>query len=275
MSDTHTQFIGSIPENYDRHLGPLFFEHYAADLARRIAVPDDAEVLETACGTGISTQFLRQALPESVRIIATDLNEPMLDYARERRGGLPNVIFEQANAQDLPFESGRFDAVLCQFGLMFLPDKAAGAREAARVLKPGGQYAFNVWDSFDENPIARVAHETIGTCFPEDPPKFLEVPFSYSARAPIEALLASAGFADIEISAVANSVERPSARDVATGFVKGNPAYLEIVERGSVTPEEVVDALADAFRANFGDAPMRTDIQAVVVTCRRPSEPSA
>lgn len=268
MTNTHARFVGSIPENYDRYLGPLLFEYYALDLAQRVTVPDNAEVLEIASGTSISTQFLREALPQTVRVLATDLNPAMLDYARKRRGGLANVSFEQADGQDLPFESRRFDAVVCQFGVMFFPDKAAGMREVARVLRPGGSFAFNVWDSIDKNPVARVAHNVVAGCFAGNPPAFCETPFGYHDPAAIHEVLTEAGFADIEIQHVAKSVRRPAARDVATGFVMGTPLYVEIVERGTARPEQVIDAVTEALQAEFGDAPLRANLQAIVVTAR-------
>ncbi len=194
MTDTHIEFVGSIPEIYDRHLGPLLFEHYAADLAGRVTVPPGGRVLELACGTGIATERLRAALPEDVEIVATDLNEAMLDLARSKRGNLANVHYQVADALDLPFEDGSFDAVVCQFGVMFFPDKAAGAREAARVLKPGGTYVFNVWDSLDRNPVIKVAQDTISGFFDGDPPTFLSIPFGYHALDPITVLLQDAGF---------------------------------------------------------------------------------
>ncbi len=270
MNTSHIQFVGSIPENYDTHLGPLFFEYYGADLARRLDVPTGGRVLETACGTGISTEHLRGALPDSVEIVATDLNDAMLDYGRAKRSDLANVSFRQADALDLPFEDASFDAVACQFGLMFFPDKAAGMAEALRVLKPGGMLGFNVWDSLDANEIARVAHETIGTFFDDDPPQFLLLPFSYHQIGPIEALLAKAGFDAVTIEAVDTVVERPSARDVATGFVEGNPGIHEINERATAAPDVIAEAVAEAFRGAFGDAPLRASLRAIVATARRP-----
>ena len=270
MATTHTQFSGSIPEIYDTHLGPLFFEFYGADLARRLDVAAGGRVLEIACGTGISTGHLRAALADRVEIVATDLNQAMLDFAGAKRGGLANVSFRRADALDLPFEDASFDAVTCQFGVMFFPDKATGVAEALRVLKPGGMLAFNVWDSFDENPIARVAHETIATFFSENPPSFMLLPFSYHQRDTIVALVSGAGFDGVDIDVVGTVVERPSARDLATGFVEGNPGIHEINERATAGPEEIADAVAEAFRAAFGDAPLRAPMQAIVVTARKP-----
>ena len=269
MSQQHTQFVGSIPENYDRHLGPLFFHHYADDLAARIDPVSNGVVLETACGTGISTQYLRDALADDIEIIATDLNEPMLDYARTNRGHLDNVHFEVADAVNLPYASESFDAVLCQFGLMFFPNKLASLRESHRVLKTGGQLLFNVWDSLEKNTIALVAHETIGGFFDQDPPRFLETPFGYYEADAIEALLEDAGFEQIQVNYVATTRELPSARNVAIGLVEGNPSILEIRERGTAEPEAVIDAVAAKLREEFGDQPLRTKLQALVFTARR------
>ncbi len=273
MADKHIEFVGSIPEIYDEYLGPLLFEYYAAELAGRVTVPPGGRVLELACGTGIATGHLRAALPADVEIVATDLNEAMLDFARKKRGDLAKVHYQVANAQDLPFEDASFDAVVCQFGIMFFPDKAAGAREALRVLKPGGTYAFNVWDSLDRNPVIKVAQDTISGFFDGDPPTFLLTPFGYHALDPIVALLRDAGFGALDVSVLPTVVERPSAQSVARGCVEGNPGIHEINARATAPAEVIVEAVAAALRENFGDAPLRTPLQAIVITARKPEEP--
>jgi ubiquinone/menaquinone biosynthesis C-methylase UbiE len=270
MSDDHIRFEGSIPEFYDRHLGPLLFEPYAIDLARRVARSRPARVLELASGTGIVTRRLREALPAESTIVATDLNQAMLDVAREKLVGKAGIEFRQADAMALPFEDAAFDALVCQFGIMFFPDKLVAGREALRVLRPGGLYAFNVWDTFDYNPWARITDETIASFFPSDPPTFYKVPFSYAALDPIKALLIEAGFVDIDISVVAIGTQAPSARHAATGLVYGNPSLLEIRGRGGIDPDEVVDKLEHALAAAFGDEPMKIPLQAMAITARAP-----
>ena len=173
-TSTNTSFTGSIPENYDTYLGPLLFEFSGADMARRVAAAlgRPARVLEVACGTGISTRHLAHGLPKGAEIIATDLNEAMLAHAARVIGDLPGVTYAQADALDLLFEDASFDAVVCQFGIMFFPDKALGMREMTRVLKPGGLLALNVWDSLDENPAVRLIDGVIKGFFETDPPRF-------------------------------------------------------------------------------------------------------
>src|SRR5437588_6828984 len=171
-SQTDRLFAGSIPALYERYLGPLIFEPYAADLAARLGDVRSGTVLETAAGTGIATRALVRSLPATVRIVATDLNQPMLDFAAARVDS-PRVTWRQADALSLPFPSGTFDAVVSQFGVMFLPDKVAAYREAARVLKPGGALLFNVWGRIEDNDLAHVVTEAVAGLFPENPPQFL------------------------------------------------------------------------------------------------------
>ena len=152
MATTNSAFAGSIPELYDRHLGPVIFEPYATDLVRRLPKLGDGAILEIAAGTGIVTRQLAAALPAAVRIVATDLNQPMLDHAASKPG-MTRVTFRQANALALPLMAAEFDVVVCQFGAIFFPDRVAAYREALRVLKPGGQFVLNVWDALSAKSV--------------------------------------------------------------------------------------------------------------------------
>src|SRR6188508_2038428 len=151
--DTDKVFAGSIPKLYDTHLVPLIFEPYATDLANRLGSRPLSRVLEIAAGTGVVTRAIAARLPESVAIIATDLNQAMLDQAAAV-GTQRKVEWRQADAMKLPFEDASFDAVVCQFGVMFFPDKPGAFAEARRVLKPGGLFVFNVWDAIEHNVFA-------------------------------------------------------------------------------------------------------------------------
>jgi ubiquinone/menaquinone biosynthesis C-methylase UbiE len=145
MIDVSAAFRGSVPELYTRYAGPVFFAPYAAELAGRIKGMTSGRLLETACGTGIVTRALAAALPNTVAIAATDLNQPMIDFAKLQPGS-ERIRWEQADAQDLPFPDQTFEVVVCQFGVMFFPNKEKAYREALRVLKPGGRFFFTVWD---------------------------------------------------------------------------------------------------------------------------------
>jgi len=268
----HAKFVGSIPEMYDRHLGPLLFEFSAADIAERIArhQPDARRVLEVACGTGICTDHLWRNLNPEVQILATDLNDAMLDHARENRKALTNVTFQQADAQALNIPDNTQDAVVCQFGLMFFPDKAVALSEFARVLKPGGTLALNVWDDLTVNKVAGIAKDVIAGFFEDNAPDFLTVPFGYSDLDPIRRLVQGAGLEKLEFAIVETTVERPSAVSVARGFVEGNPGILQIREHEGVDEEEIIAAVARAYEDEFGPDFLQIPLREIVVLAQKP-----
>jgi SAM-dependent methyltransferase len=264
MINQAARFVGGIPANYDRGLGPHLFVDYAADLARRTTATKPGRVLEIAAGTGIVTRLLRDILPESTHLVASDLNPPMLEIARQKFGAGEKVEFQPADASALPFADGAFDALVCQFGVMFFPDKDRSYREAYRVLASGGRYHFNVWDSFAFNPFARISHETIGRFFEQDPPAFYTVPFDYHRIDSIKASLVATGFGDISVHVRKIDQTIPKAQSFAEGIIFGNPVIDEIAARGTTDPDTIVAALTAALNRAFGQDPGRMPLQAIV-----------
>ena len=268
MKDEHAQFAGSIPAAYDRYLGPVLFQPYAEDLAARLHVPENGSVLELACGTGIVTRELRNRLPAMAQLIATDLNEPMFQHAAAKFAKNEVVEWRQADACALPFGDGIFDAVVCQFGIMFVPDKALAAGEARRVLKPDGVFLFNVWDAIEHNELCRIAHETITGYFDKDPPTFYQVPFSYHDRDEIKRVLAEAGFRDVRIEVVEKISGASRPEDTATGLVQGNPVSVAIAGRDPSLLPVITNAIAEALKSRFGDLDIRAPQRAIVIEAR-------
>lgn len=270
MADRDAAFVGSIPEKYDRYLGPIFFQHYADDLVARLPVTSGMRVLETACGTGILTERLVRRLAGRGTVVATDLNEPMIAHGQRKLPGAPHLEWRQADATKLPFKDASFDAVVCQFGLMFFPDKAAGIQEAYRVLKPGGRYLLNVWEALEHNPVARITHETIASFFPSDPPQFYTVPFSLHDKTKVCAWLEAAGFEDIEAHSVTRIGMSPSAAEAAIGLIEGNPVYTAIMDRRPEALTDIKAAVITNLAAQLGDHPLRCHLRALVFSTRRP-----
>jgi len=262
MTDAVSFFGGSIPENYDQGLGPHIFIDYAVELSERVAAEDPEMVLELAAGTGIVTRELRNTLPADCQLVATDLSHLMLEVAADKFQPGEEVVFEEVDAMGLPYEDETFDVVACQFGVMFFPDKVESFKEALRVLKPGGVYHFNVWASPEDNPFARVIHETLEKSFPDDPPQFYKGPFSYPDPAVIEADLRAAGFEDIAIESIALSKEIDYPL-LVRGIIHGNPVATELEERGA-SVEEVSNAVEEALKAEFGD-PGKMPLRALFV----------
>lgn len=246
-----SRFVGSIPENYDQKMAPHFMEDYAADLARRVAVRHPKSVLELAAGTGIATRALRDALPDDCDLVASDLNPPMLEVAQAKFKAGEHVRFEQVDATDLQFEDASFDVVTCQFGVMFFPDKVRSYKEVRRILKPGGGYVFNTWGSWEDNPHGRVVYEVTERFYPEDPPAFYKVPFSYHDADEIRESLLVARFTDVTVTPVSFRSKILSTARLAQGLVYGNPIVEEIANRGG-DPEMIRDAVAKAIEYEIG-----------------------
>ena len=269
MVATDKLFSGSIPEIYDRLLVPLIFEPYALDLAARLARTGPGDVLETAAGTGVLTRAMAARLPAPARIVASDLNQPMLDRARARQPGDGRIAWRQADALALPFEDESFDAVACQFGAMFFPDKVQAYREARRVLKPGGRFLFSVWDRISENEFADVVTEALAALFRHDPPRFMaRTPHGYHDLERIRAELDAAGFADVSAEAVDAISKAASPRDPAVAYCQGTPLRNEIEARDASRLDEATDAAAEALARRFGTGAVEGRIRALVIEAR-------
>jgi ubiquinone/menaquinone biosynthesis C-methylase UbiE len=270
MAASDKLFAGSIPEIYDRFLVPLIFESYARDLAERLANVKPRNILETAAGTGVLTRAIVSSLAADVRIVATDLNQPMLDHAAAKTQPESRITWRQADALALPFEDQSFDAVVCQFGAMFFPDKVLGYREARRVLKPGGHFIFNVWDQISENEFADVVTEALATIFPQDPPRFMaRIPHGYHDVAKLREELAVAGFASISIETRGDISKAQSPRDPAIAYCQGTPLRNEIEARGAPGLEAATQACAEALALRFGNGPVAGRISAHVIIATR------
>jgi SAM-dependent methyltransferase len=268
MGEADRACVGAIPELYDRYMGPMLFEPYAQDLASRFAGFEGA-LLETAAGTGRVTPALAQAAPRA-RIVATDLNPPMRERAAPEVKS-DHIQWRQADAQALPFEDAAFDAVICQFGVMFFPDKAAGYAEALRVLRRGGRFVLSVRDALGANDISQAVCDAIAARFPDDPPAFfVRTPFGYNDRAAIEAALKAAGFGPVRIETVTLPTPSASVRDAAVGLCLGTPLRGEIEARDPAALDEVVDTVTEALERRFGKGAISGQGQALVVTAEKP-----
>lgn len=270
MDPQHSEFAGSIPEKYDRCLGPILFDPYAEDIARRIPIKPGMSLLELACGTGIATRRIAERLPAGATITATDLNQAMLDHAKSKLGPDDRIRWQVVDAAAMPFADAQFDVVVCQFGLMFLRDKEAGIREVHRVIAPGGLSLFSVWDSLAHCDLGRIAHEVVSSFFEERSPTFYQVPFGYHDPDVIRGALGTAGFIDVRISWLPLVGESPSAAVCAEGLVEGNPLINELRERCADRIPDIRRAVEQAIAKQCGDHPVRASMQALITESRRP-----
>jgi ubiquinone/menaquinone biosynthesis C-methylase UbiE len=268
--NTDKQFAGAIPRLYETYLVPLIFDFYATDLVARLKSRQSTRLLEIAAGTGVVTRAMAKDLPSSVSIVATDLNQAMLDHA----SGIDiarAVEWRQADAMQLPFGDAQFDTVVCQFGAMFFPDKAKAYSEVRRVLKPQGLFLFNVWDRVEENEFADVATQALATVFPHDPPRFMaRTPHGYYDQQQISRDLRNAGFkSTINIDTVTGRSRADSAGIVAMAYCQGTPLRNEIETRDASKLVEATRVTEAALTKRFGSGVVDGKIQAHVVSVER------
>ena len=262
---TDRLWVGSMPEAYERWLGPSVFQPFAADLARRVAARRPQRVLELAAGTGIVTRELLAAA-EGAEITATDLNDAMVQYGA---GLAPGAQWRQADALNLPFDDGQFDTVVCQFGVMFFPDKVAAYAEARRVLASGGSLLFNSWGTVEEHEFGAALTAGLQQAFPDDPPTFLsDIPHGYSDVDTVLGHLRAAGFADVSVETITLVGRAASAGDVATGFCTGTPLRPAIEARADLAATTA--AVTAVMEAQLGSGEVSSRMVAHVFDASAP-----
>lgn len=270
MSSSDKNFTGSIPEVYDDFLVPLIFETYAQDMAQRVAEIAPSAVLETAAGSGVVTRALAPLLAPDARYVVSDLNPPMLARAEQKQPPDPRLEWQQADAMALPFADQIFDTVCCQFGIMFLPDKPQGFREAWRVLREGGQFIFNVWDHISENEFAQSVTETAAGFFPDDPPQFLpRTPHGYHDTQSIVAALKGAGFTTVSAQTITSQSQAEGPHVPAIAYCQGTPLRNELEQRQSGSLEKITKAATSDIERRFGSGPVSAKIQGQVFSATR------
>lgn len=268
--ETGSVFAGSVPQFYAQYLVPLIFEPYAVDLAARVTRRRPTSLLELAAGTGVVTRQLAQALPPEVSIVATDLSQPMLDQAAATRTARP-VEWHQADAQRLPFPDEAFDVVVCQFGVMFFPDKARAFAEARRVLRPRGQFIFSVWDRIEENELTDTILQAVRPLLPDDPPPFMtRIPHGYHDPSVILEDLGRGGFTSAPSVTILTARSRAeSPRGLAVAFCQGTPMRGELEACGPTCLQEATDRATAALAARFGRGGVEGKLQALIVSVDR------
>lgn len=261
-------FKGSMPEFYDHYLGPVQFVPYAYEISKRVALVRPEKILETACGTGLVTKAIRDLLPDTTLLIATDFSQDMLDWAAAKLSDM-NVLWRKADAQSLPFSNSEFDVVVCQFGVMFFPDRIAAYRECRRVLNKNGVFIFNVWDSLEENELPNLVVATLASIYSDDPPTYNRlVPYGYNDPENISAELKLAGFRNVDIEFVNTQLSVPSAESYAIGSCQGGTNRVDIEKRDPYGLELATNTVARALEAKYGKGEFEVRSRAIFIQAR-------
>ncbi|MER8010233.1 class I SAM-dependent methyltransferase [Streptomyces sp. NPDC094149] len=248
-----------MPEAYERHLVPVLFRPFAADLAARAAALGPGTILELAAGTGALTSALLTAVP-GASMVATDLNEAMVTAGSARE---PRAHWRQADAQQLPFEDGSFDLVVCQFGVMFFPDRPAAYAEVGRVLAPQGRFVFSSWGPLASHGFDASFQTALEECLPGEAPPFLrETPHGYTDPAVVASDLAAAGLTLAGAEEITLEGVAESAASVATGFLNGTPvsAALQARPDARTLQAAVTKKMTDRLGSGQVTAPMTATV---------------
>lgn len=268
MNDTSTKVPPfDCPEegafHYDHFLGPLFFEPYAIEVAKRIDPSPVSIALEIAAGTGRVTRHIRERIAASAKLIASDISGEMLAEAKKKLSHL-DIDWQNIDAQQLPFTDNSIDLVVCCFGYMFVPDKPKAFAEAYRVLRPGGVFLFTTWDKLEHN-AASYASRSLAEKYLKGPlPGSYNLAVSMSDEDVIRPLLEEAGFSKIFIEKVKQFSVCPTGKEAATGLVEGGFIFKEIRQSNPEWIDEIKTKLEKELSEKFGAAPMIAPMSAVI-----------
>jgi ubiquinone/menaquinone biosynthesis C-methylase UbiE len=260
------KFTGEDAENYDFYLGPILFEPYARYLASKIDTANVKSVLEIACGTGRVTRHIRKALLADIKLMATDISNDMLNIAKRELENT-GIDFKTEDAQNLSFADNSFDLVICQFGMMFLPDKEKGFDEIFRVLKPGGKFMFFTWDDTLKLPLFKLlVNDLVLPHFEgEDTTRFF-VPFSLHQPKVLIDFMKNAGFKNVETNNVILKSGSPLPKNIADGLFRKHPLGKEIMAKEPSVFETVASKFQEEIAIQFGAENPVFDLSAFLTT---------
>ena len=249
--------------HYEHFLGPLFFEPYAIEVAKRIDPAPVSVALEIAAGTGRVTRHIRERIAASAKLIASDISEEMLAEAKKKLSHL-DIDWQIIDAQQLPFSDNSIDLVVCCFGYMFVPDRPKAFAEAYRVLRPGGVFLFTTWDKLEHNAVSYTSRAVAERHLEGPLPESYNLAVSMSDEDAIRPLLEDAGFSKIFIEKVAQLSVCATAKEAATGLVEGGFVFKEIRQRNPERIDEIKTRLEKELSEKFGAAPMIAPMSAVI-----------
>ena len=265
-------FNKSIPQNYEDYLTSFIFDPYAEDLLERIDTTAGTtgfnNVLELACGTGSLTKQLLAHLPSTTHLIATDLQPDMISIAKisvaKRHPAALNLTWDTVDMTNILYADNRFDLIICQFGLMLVPEKLKALTEMHRVLRPGGRLLFSVWSDIRYNQIWDITGSVIGSFIGTNPMLHDPGPFSMAdANIGLEGLK-KAGFPDAKVTTVDKTGQIETAAMAVKGITEGLPVWMAISQKDPSLPAKVQAALEQELVNRLGDHPLQSSLQALV-----------
>src|SRR5687768_5374193 len=256
-------FTGSIPANYDKYLGPMFFEPYAEQVGQLFDPLRANDVLELCCGTGRLTRHLREKLLSTSRLVASDLSPDMLSIAKKKLENLESE-WRIIDAQALPFKDESFDLVVCYFGYMLVPDKQKAFAEGYRVLRKDGKQVMATWDKLDNNAASHVFRTALKRYMGDNLPEHYKLSYSMHDTESLVTMLKEAGFPVVRSEQVEKECNADNSLTAAQGLVKGGSLYNEIMKSDPALAEEIITTVERELAEKYGRSPMHAPMSAII-----------
>lgn len=261
---TTLQISGSPADIYEQHMVPAIFARWAPDLVQAAGVRPAERVLDVACGTGAVTRLLAEQVGPAGKVTGLDITPGMLAAARLAAPS-QRIEWLEGSAVKMPLPDGTFDAVVCQQGLQFFPDKPAALSEMRRVLKRGGRLALSCWRSVEHTPGYLVLEQALARRV--GPEKAALPPFSLGDAGAIRGLVVGAGFREVKLRAEAKMLRFRSAEHLVRAVVGGAPAMMgALTGQGEGVLDAIIAEVTEATKHYVDDEGWATPAVSHIVT---------
>ena len=262
---TELQFRDTAAAGYDRAVGRVT-RHFIPPLLRAARLAPGMRALDIATGTGLAAEAAAEAVGPSGHVVAADISPAMVERARERLGGSPNLSFAVEDGQRLTFPDTSFDAVLCNMGLMYFPDPARGLAEFRRVLRDGGRAVVSNNTTPERSPISRVL-VIIGRRLPDKAAEAARL-FSLGDEGRVRDLFERAGFGDVETATETLRIGFPSFGAYFGGVEQGAG---NVGQEYMALPEDIRHVVREEARREVGDTggPVEVEVEVRIASGRR------
>jgi SAM-dependent methyltransferase len=261
---TTLQISGSAADIYEQHMVPAIFARWAPDLVQAAGVQPAERVLDVACGTGAVTRLLAEQVGPAGNVTGLDITPGMLAAARLAAPS-QRIEWLEGSAVKMPLPDGTFDAVVCQQGLQFFPDKPAALSEMRRVLKRGGRLALSCWRSVEHTPGYLVLEQALARRV--GPEKAALPPFSLGDAGAIRGLVVGAGFREVKLRAEAKMMRFRSAEHLVRAVVGGAPAMMgALTGQGEGVLDAIIAEVTEATKHYVDDEGWATPAVSHIVT---------
>jgi ubiquinone/menaquinone biosynthesis C-methylase UbiE len=265
MPDGQWQLAGSAPEAYERYLVPAIFAPWGERLVAAAGVGPGDRVVDVGCGTGVVARLAAARVGPGGAVAGADLNRGMIAVAARLA---PGIAFEATDAGSLPYPDDAFDAALCQFAVMFFPDRAAALAELRRVLAPGGRLALSAWRGLDHNPGWAALVAALDAQAGPAAADLMRAPFSYGDPGALRTLVERAGFSGVRVEVDAGTIRFPSAAELLRRQFASFPPSVHTGSLPDAAWAALVADLAERMRPYTGPDGIAFPAAAHVVTAR-------